>query len=193
MKTNQNIAVIFCLFFLISGIVTAYFLPGFISQNKPLANQAAIISFISISDDIQAYHLWLKLETNLEQLKRMQAISDTFLIRGFSSYDGIEQDPMGDFNGLPLRLYKFVIPSKENFCLLDNPERLTAPQIIPGQHFRSATDICYQIAEKGPVTLYIHLISGVKASGSSRLLSLTITYLRNNEVIKSETLPFFRY
>jgi len=113
-------------------------------------------------------------------------IQDLLVIRGYGA-EGLAVN-----TGMPLSIDKVITLSKENIRPLENPEALADPQTVPRQKFQTQTDI-YQSDESGKTLLYIHLDSGIKPRDASRLLSLTLVYLKGNKAIISKTLPPFSY
>ncbi|MEK7309326.1 MAG: hypothetical protein AAB038_00735 [Planctomycetota bacterium] len=220
MKTDRIIAVIAIAFIIIFGALGALLLPRVINKQQPFITKAEIVRFVSPranpADIAQEYHLWLKIETtryefdNLftdaknaaagnipvekdemrtERLATAGVIQDTLFIKGYINEGAITNTkPTG---GL-LRINKVIILAKENLRPLDDNDSLSNPQTIPRQRFQPQTDI-YQAAERDKTLLYIHLESGIKVQKTSDTLSLTLTHLRDNKTIQSQTLPLFSY
>lgn len=174
------------------------------------------------SDITEEYHLWLKMELSpaafdalfaprlgtereinpshqyigvgvkkdemrSERLINENVIQDMLVIQGFITEEAITNN-----TGLPLRINKVIVLAKESIRPLGNEESLSNPQVIPQEQFQPRTDI-YQATEEGKTLLYIHLESGIKPRGNSDMLSLTITYLKDNKATQSQTLPLFSY
>lgn len=138
-------------------------------------------------------------EMRSERLVTASVIQDMLVIKGYSAEGPITNtgrparpDAISESFGGPLRINKVITLSQEKLRSLENTESLANPQTIPGQAFQPQTDI-YQTTEGDKALLYIHLESGIKMQKASNTLSLTITYLKNNNAIQSQTLPLFSY
>lgn len=164
-------------------------------------------------DTTQEYHLWLKLELSpaefaalfrdsknepakdapikkdemkTERLATASVIQDMLVVKGYSNA-GVKTDI-----GFPLSITKYITLAKENLRPLENEDSLANPQGVPRQKFQPQTDI-YQDSAGAKTLLYIHLESGIKPLNTANLLSLTLTYLKDNKATQSQTLPLFSY
>lgn len=218
MRTNHIIAVIFIAFIILSAALITFLLPRFINKQKPFINNAEIVKFTQpdakAPDITEEYHLWLKMELpsdafdvlfknnkdkypkdalikkdemRTERLVPENVIQDMLVIKGYSNHDSITAT-----TGLPLRINKVITLAKENLRPLYDEEPLANPQGVSRRIFQPQTDI-YRADEGNKTLLYIHLESGIKPHKTSNLLSLTITYLKDNQATQTQTLALFRY
>ncbi|MBI5778290.1 MAG: hypothetical protein HZA49_02415 [Planctomycetes bacterium] len=218
MKADQKVIVVIALLPFLVGVAAAYLLPRFINTQRPFITDAAIVRFTqpqaNPTDATREYHLWLRLEmppsafdrvfvnernsssadapaTKKDQLVGGRLDSETMFqdmlfIKGYVNEGAITN------TGLPLKINKLITLAKKNIRSLDDEQSLANPQAVPGQRFQPLTDI-YQTFAGDRIRLYIHLESGIKAQKTSDTLSLTLTYLKDNQAVQSNTLPLFSY
>ncbi|MEW6026544.1 MAG: hypothetical protein AB1599_04550 [Planctomycetota bacterium] len=217
MKTNLIIAVVLIVFVILSGALAAFLLPRLINRPDTLLNQAKIVKYAAgqsgPSDTVEEYNLWLEIEMprpafdnifedgddasstdtpvkkdemKTERLATENPVKDILVIRGYASAGAVTD------TGAPLRINKSVILAKENLKPLDDREALSHPQVVSSGQFQPLTDI-YYTDEGAKSLLYIHLESNIKQRATRNQLSLTITYLKDNRAVLSQTLPLFRY
>ena len=217
MKPDQKVIVVIALLPILFGALVALLLPRFINKQPFFINKAEIVRFVSPqtnpADIAQEYHLWLKIETTRYEFDKLIAgagnetagntpiekdemkserlvgenpIQDMLIIKGFVNEEAVTN------TGATLRISKYITLVKENIRPLYDEAPLANPQMIPQKQFQPQTDI-YQTTEGDKALLYIHLESGIKMQKASNTLSLTITYLKNNNAIQSQTLPLFSY
>ncbi|MDI6732695.1 MAG: hypothetical protein QME51_03065 [Planctomycetota bacterium] len=196
------------LFFIGMIIIVSCFLFPFLKtklQHTAYINKIEIIKINPFHPNQQSlaeeYHLYLKLETTKESFPHLIPTDvvfpsdSTLIIRGYKGpyYNNsicphVEEEVLSD-TGWPLTINKDIKLSRKMVRAVNDDEFLATPLLSDVEQ----TFPMYLKDADGKIQFYIHLESNIKPRHLAYLLSVTVTYLKNNKAIQSKTIPIFRY